>query len=234
MPLFLRQRDTESKERMDDPNCDRQELFNTYEQFSVINSLISRWKKIYETKIRPACRNRSKTYTLLDIGFGGGDLPVKFSEWAQKDGINLEITAIETDERACEYVESLNAPSGITFRHISSTNLMQEGKNYDFVISNHLLHHLTETELQQLLDEAKQLSTRKVLFNDIERSDIGYLLFNILSRPIFRSSFITADGLTSIKRSYTAKELRNKVPADWNVNRIIPYRLLLSYNHGTA
>lgn len=233
MPILLKQRDTDSKERMDNPDCDREELFNTYEQFSVINSLISRWKPIYNNYIRPACKNPSKTYTLLDIGFGGGDLPIKISRWAKNDRLKLDITAIETDSRACEYVEEIETPSEITFRQISSTSLMKEGQTFDFIISNHLLHHLNETELLQLLLETKKMSKSLVLFNDIERSDLGYLLFNLLSRPIFRSSFITEDGLTSIKRSYTSAELKEKVPADWMVKRIFPYRLLLSYDYKT-
>ena len=200
----------------------------------MINSLISRWKFIYDHHIRPACENSSKTYTLLDIGFGGGDLPIKISRWAKNDRLNLDITAIETDSRACEYVEKIETPSEITFRQISSTSLMEEGQTFDFIISNHLLHHLNETELLQLLREAKKMSKSLVLFNDIERSDLGYLLFNILSRPIFRSSFITEDGLTSIKRSYTTAELKEVVPDEWTVKRIFPYRLLLSYDHRTA
>lgn len=234
MPIFLKKRHENLKERMDDPDCDREELFNTYEQFSVINSLISRWKHIYNKGIRPACKNPSRTYTLLDIGFGGGDLPIKISRWAKENRIKLDITAIETDARACEYIERKDTPADIQFRQISSTGLMEEGKSFDFVISNHLLHHLREEELQQLLQEAGKLSNIRVLFNDIERSDLGYLLFNVLSRPIFRSSFITDDGLTSIKRSYTLKELQQLVPAGWMVKRIFPYRLLLSYDHGTA
>lgn len=216
---------------MDDPNCDREELFNTYRQFSTINSLISRWKKIYSQEIRPACADASRTYRLLDIGFGGGDLPIKISNWARRDHINLEITAIDSDSRAFEFVEQLEVPEKVTFKAISLSELQKEGISFDFVISNHLLHHLRVDELQKILEEAAGLSRKKVLFNDIERSDLGYLFFNLFSRPLFLSSFITDDGLTSIRRSYTAQELETIVPAGWSVSKIFPYRLLLSYEH---
>lgn len=232
MPLFLQKRDLRSKEQMDAPNCDKQKLFNTYEQFSVINALISRWGHIYKKRIAAACEDKAKTYTLLDIGFGGGDLVLKIAEWAKKDSIKLDITAIETDDRAFEFVQDLNSPPNVRYLHLSSSDLLEENHSFDFIISNHLLHHLTENELLRLLDEAKQLSTGTILFNDIERSDIGYASFNICSRPIFRNSFITQDGLTSIKRSYTAQELKDTVPAGWKVDRIMPYRLLLHYTHG--
>lgn len=231
MPIFLQQRNTDAREHMDDPNCDRDELFNTYRQFSLINALISRWKKIYAYEIRPCCPDPSKTYRLLDIGFGGGDLPIKISKWARRDGINLQITAIDSDSRAFEFVQRLEVPSSITFRQTSSAALLNEGVRFDFVISNHLMHHLQADDLQKMLTEAADLSMQKVLFNDIERSDLGYMLFNLLSRPIFRSSFITEDGLTSIRRSYTLPELSTIIPDAWTVTRIFPFRLLLSYEH---
>lgn len=78
---------------------------------------------------------------------------------------------------------------------------------------------------------AEKLSKTAVIFNDIRRSDWAYLLFNILSRPAFRSSFITEDGLTSIKRSYTFDELGELIPPDWKLETLFPFRLLLKYYH---
>lgn len=231
MPLFLQHRDTEASELMDDPDCDHDALLNTYRQFQVINTLISRWKIIYKKHIRPDAGGMEQPYSLLDIGFGGGDIPKKIAEWAQKDGIKLNITGIETDERAYEFVQDGNFPASINFRLASSTELVKEGRRFDFVISNHLIHHLTGDNFYKVLEEARQLSKQKVLFTDIKRSDIGYMVFNVLSRPVFRSSFITNDGLTSIKRSYTYYELRQRAPGGWEVTRIFPYRLLLSYCH---
>lgn len=231
MPLFLSTRDTTSRERMDDLHCDVNELNNTYRQFSTINSMISGWKSIYKKRIRPLLMNDGPSCTLLDIGFGGGDIPIKLAKWASNDGFNLDITAIETDARALDFVSSVEAPANVQFKHISSRELAEEGKTFDFVISNHLIHHLNQQELHQLLQEAKRLSKKCVLFNDIERSDLGYLLFNIFSRPVFRSSFITQDGLTSIRRSYTRRELEDEVPQSWHVERLFPFRLLLQYKH---
>lgn len=230
MPYYLAKRDTESTERMDDPNCDRVELENTYRQFHIINALIARWYYIYKRMILPNI-DSSGTTSILDIGFGGGDIPIKLAQWARKDDVQLSVTGIENDSRAYEFVQKNEIPQNVEFRLISSTALLKEGKQFDFVISNHLLHHLDTNNLKRLLSEAKSLSQRMVIFNDIRRSDIGYLLFNLFSRPVFRSSFITSDGLTSIKRSYTVDELSAIIPEDWEVHRLFPFRLLLTYRH---
>jgi 2-polyprenyl-3-methyl-5-hydroxy-6-metoxy-1,4-benzoquinol methylase len=228
MPLFLSNRQPELKEIMDRQDCDQVLLENTYRQFATINLLLSQWKRIYKAHLLPLMKE-DKTYTLLDIGFGGGDVSIKMAEWAGKDGIDLVITAIETDERAYQYSQKLETPDNIHFRHCSSSDLVSENATYDFVISNHVLHHLSKEQTYTILEEAKSLATQKVIFNDIERSDLGYALFTTFARLLFRNSFIVTDGLTSIKRSYTQNELQKIAPEDWAVEQIFPFRLLLLY-----
>lgn len=230
MPLLLSQRDTKSRERMDSPDCDPVELRNTYRQFGRVNALISQWENIYKSKIRPHLQPHSQL-TLLDIGFGGGDIPIALARWAARDGFDLSITAIDPDPRAINFVADLDYPSNIAFLQSDISELNPSEEKFDFVISNHLIHHLKKSELLNILKQSRALSTTSVIFNDLRRSDWAYLLFNIFSRPIFRSSFITEDGLTSIKRSYTKTELQKVVPQDWDTKNLFPFRLLLTYNH---
>lgn len=229
MPLFLYHRQPELTELMDREDCDVEKLKNTYRQFSVINGLLSNWRRIYKNQLLPLMVDRDRIYTLLDIGFGGGDIPLAISRWAKKDGIKLEITAIETDRRAFEFAQSLPADSSVSFLNCSSTELIKNNKKFDFVISNHVIHHLNEKDFHIILSESKELAASLIIFNDIERSDLGYILFNVFSRILFWNSFITADGLTSIKRCYTKNELKEISPKDWTVERSIPFRLLLTH-----
>lgn len=229
MPLILSQRQADLVEHMDKSDCDPVLLENTYRQFATINLLLSQWKRIYKNELRPWMQ-QSKKYTLLDIGFGGGDVSLKIAEWAEKDGFSLNITAIETDVRAYNYAQKLTVPESVTFRHCSSTDLVKENASFDFVISNHLLHHLNAGQTTQILDEAGKLSTQKVIFNDIKRSDLGYFLFTTFTRLIFRNSFIVDDGLISIKRSYTKVEIAKTAPEGWEVRQMFPFRLLLKYD----
>lgn len=228
MPIFLKERQPELVEMMDRSDCDPILLKNTYQQFSTINLLLSKWKKIYQEELRPLMQH-DESYRVLDIGFGGGDISIRLAKWASEDGYDVQFIGIETDERALEFVTGLDLPDSVQFQHCSTTELMKRGETFDFVISNHLMHHLDQEELLTLLREAKSLANRKIVFNDIERSDLGYTLFWTLARYLFRRSFIVFDGLRSIKRSFTKQELINAVPDTWTVKRIFPFRLLLTY-----
>lgn len=230
MPFILKDRNTSATERMDDLQCDINELENTYRQFSTLNSLISGWRTIYKREIRPRL-SRNHSYSLLDIGFGGGDIPIKIAQWASSDGYDLQVIAIDPDPRALDFVQELDRHPKVEFLQCRVSELNPSQKKYDFVISNHLLHHLGHQQLASTLQAAKKLSKISVIFNDICRSDWGYLFFSFFSRPVFRSSFITQDGLTSIKRSYTYEELVSITPKKWKVEKLFPLRLLLKFYH---
>ncbi len=237
MPLFLKNRNPDIREIMDDPNCDQEKLYNTYDQFETVNKLLGRWKSIYKKWVRPVIQRLDGKATILDIGSGGGDIISLLHQFTAEDRFDVKFTGIDPDPRAIEYTNRKRWPDGTQFLSTTSSELVEENLTFDIVISNHLLHHLSPNELLAVCNDASALSNQLVLFNDIERSDIGFTFFSLLSPILFRHSFISADGITSIKRSYTKKELQNSLPNNWSVYKQFPFRLLAIHqkqNYGSA
>lgn len=230
MPVILSQRNPELKEIMDDPACSREGLNRTYRAFDRMNRLLSQWDRIYKKEIRPVLLKSAHNVTLLDIGTGGGDLPRLLSQLAQKDNLNLKITAIDPDKRAIRFAKSNSDLQNIEYLHADSGELAVDKYRFDFVISNHLLHHLKEYEISRLCRDAEKLASRKVLFNDIERGDLAWIFFSAVSPLLYRNTFIPTDGPLSIRRSFTKRELQEILPAGWIVNRLFPYRLIATYS----
>ena len=209
---------------MDDPACDLQILRNTYAQFTYVNGVISGWRRVYKRWIRPHLSGNPSR--LLDIGCGGGDLVERLVQWTARDGLNVEITAAEPDERAVDFLKSRSLPRSVVIRQAMTRDLVREGRKYDVVISNHVIHHLSTVELEQFLSDSAALATKLALHNDIRRDDFAYLGF-MPTALMFRRSFITVDGLISIRRSYVPDELRRVVPDPWRVQSMPLFRNLL-------
>jgi 2-polyprenyl-3-methyl-5-hydroxy-6-metoxy-1,4-benzoquinol methylase len=226
--MFFRHRNPDLQEFMDDPDCDPVLLGNTYRQFGLINRLLAGWGSVFGQYIAPLCRN-DRTYSLLDLGCGGGDLARYISRLALKSGLDLKIVATDPDYRAFTYATSANAGSGITFLNMDLNQIAEAGMEFDFIISNHLMHHLSDQENSELMETASGICNESVIFNDIHRSLAGYVLFGSVIRPFFRNSYIIPDGLTSIRRSYRRNELAGIVPAGWQVRAMLPFRLLAVY-----
>ncbi len=225
--IDLAERDRDLRELMDDPSCDPAALRRTYGQFGLVNRLVAGWRRRYRRDVRPLL-SADRTTTLLDVGCGAGDVSRALARWAARDGLDLAITAIDPDPRAYAYaVERGGAASEVTFRCCSSADLVAEGRRFDLVVSNHVLHHLDEGELAVLLSDCTVLARRLVLHNDLTRSRLAYAVYGVLSRAAGRRSFLRTDGLRSLRRSYRPGELAELVPAGWQVRRAAPFRVLL-------
>jgi 2-polyprenyl-3-methyl-5-hydroxy-6-metoxy-1,4-benzoquinol methylase len=222
----LHTRDTAARELMDDAGCDEAALRRTYARFAVVNRLLSGWQRTYRTWLRPRLSTH-RTTTLLDLGFGGGDLPRALRGWAVADGLRLEVEAVDPDPRALAFVSERPSTPGVRFRRADSAALLAADERYDVVTSNHLLHHLDPAELQQLLGDSARLARSLVLHSDLRRSRSAYLGWAAASWPTARDSFLFTDGLRSIRRSYVPAELAAVVPAGWRVHPQPPFRLLL-------
>lgn len=224
----LHDRDRQATEQMDDPDCDLAKLHRTYEQFQIVNRVVAGWQPTYRRYLRPVL-DRDRTNTLLDIGAGGADVTRAIARWAHRDGFRLHITAADPDERASAWATRDNA-GDINYEQALSSDLVDQDRSFDLVISNHLLHHLNDMELHGLLYDSKQLARIRAIHSDIRRSRAAYMLFSAATLPFFPGSFIREDGLVSIRRSYTADELVTAAASEWRVVSQRPWRNLLMYD----
>lgn len=222
-----------ARELMDDPQADLRMLEHTYRRFALVNAVVSRPGLLYRRDIRPrAGRGRVR---ILDVGSGGGDLCRTIASRLRRDGLSADITALDADDRATRWAAAHDDGAGVRYRCARTAELVGEGAEFDIVLSNHVLHHLDADELPALLSETRQLAGPRglVVHGDIARSRTAYALFAVATLPISNSllagSFIRDDGLTSIRRSYTARELSAVAPAGWRVRRGIPSRIELRW-----
>ncbi|GAA3587707.1 class I SAM-dependent methyltransferase [Klugiella xanthotipulae] len=243
--MTLRVRHPHEAELMDDPACDPAALWRTYRQFRFVNGLVAGWRRTYRHHIRPHLTGTE--HTLLDVGTGGGDLARAFVRWAARDGVLLHVTAIDPDVRAHRYVTTARLRTAraraeahaVEWLRCTTSELVAEGRTFDVVVSNHVLHHLSGEELGTLLRDGETLAAGTALHSDIRRSRMAYVLFSLLTLPFVLMppgyrSFIRPDGFVSIRRSFTVEELTEAVPGGWRVLAQWPYRLLLVHRHSRA
>lgn len=227
----LRRRDPDVREEMDDPACDPAALERTYARFGIVNAVVSAPRTVYRQWVRPRLR-AGGTVRLLDVGTGGVDLPRRMLRWAAADG-DLRVVAIDPDPRSIAYARSLPPVRGLELRQATTLDLARAGERFDVVLSNHVLHHLSGAELGAILADSEALLRRGgvAVHGDIARSALAYAAFAAGTAPfeptLLRGTFIRADGLASIRRSHTARELAAVAPPGWCVRRGFPARLEL-------
>lgn len=224
--MSLAERDVVLLELMDDPECDPALLRATLRRFETINRLVSRWRSVYRSRIRPFLATLDRPARVLDLGCGGGDVIAQLAAWAESDGFEVEWVGVDPDPRALEVALTRPAPARTTFLCADGADLLAAGERFDLVLSNHVVHHLTQTELAEFVDQSRRLSRGIVLHADIERGRLAYVLYAIGITPFSPGTFLRTDGLRSIRRSYQQNELAEVLGAPWRVEKPARFRLL--------
>jgi SAM-dependent methyltransferase len=102
--------------------------------------------------------------------------------------------------------------------------------SFDVVTASLFLHHFDEEELPGVLRGLWSLARRALVVNDLRRARVPYLFGRAFFRLLFRSPVSVADGLVSIRRAFTVRELEGAFAAasipGVRVRRTWPYRLL--------
>jgi predicted nicotinamide N-methyase len=141
--------------------------------------------------------------TLLDIGTGLADLPRAAVSWAAARGMVLRPLGLERHRTAA----ALASRNGVATLLGCAGALPVRDKSVDVVIASQLVHHLAPEAIVTFCREAERIARLGVVIADLRRSRWAMAAFWIGSRLLGFDRATRDDGLTSIRRGFTAPEL---------------------------
>ncbi len=220
-------------EKMDLPCSDRRELENTLIQFGAVNRFLSRRRFVLQRFVLDAMQP-DRRYHLLDLGAGACETAAWLLGRSRRQGLNLRVTACDHDSRVVSYArKNFGGTPGLEILHRDIVAL--DGlEDADFVFANHLLHHLSDRRIVELIEYLADFRRATLLLNDLRRSRSAYTAYYLLSPLLFRRSFARYDGLMSIRKGFLRSELLRLVRAAdplqmdlYRVEEFFPARVLL-------
>jgi len=201
----------EAPELMDSPVVDRGLLLKTIRQFEFINKMVSGNQRMLRKELFGKISETKELITVLDIGCGGGDILRWIVKTARKSGLQFRCVGIDPDKRILEQTKAdCSAFQEIDIRRGSYQDLPRLRKDLghiDYIISNHVLHHLGTEEAGEFIRLAREHAARGVIINDLRRSRLAYFAYSIFALFLPRPSLAYYDGRLSILKSFTRKEL---------------------------
>lgn len=227
-------RNTTDKEMMDRADADPDRLDRTLRQFRWINALFSASRTLLrEHFFSVMARDPARRYTLLDVGAGGCDIAVWAAREARKRGLRLDISALDNDPRILPFARrAVREYPDIRVLEGNALDLGRAG-DFDFIFSNHFLHHLDWDEIGTFLGQVLAATRLAFVMNDLKRSRWSYLGCTIFLGLSTRRSYAFHDGRLSIRRGFLPGELRdfttrNFPGAGIRVAEASPARIVLS------
>jgi len=231
----LQRRNTSHKEMLELPDLDLKRTRRTIRQFKLINCLFSGSRRLLRRYFFSVMEKQpDRVYTLLDIGAGGCDIAIAAVREARRRGLQLAVTALDNDPRtlAIAYQAIQDYPE-IRIVEGNALELSRLGA-FDFIFSNHLLHHLGWEEIRILLEQITVQTRLAFVMSDLKRSHWAYLGFTLFSPLLTPRSFHFHDGRLSIRRGFLPGELREFLRREGpgreiQVVETYPFRVVLVY-----
>ena len=148
-------------------------------------------------------RNLPSRIVLADIGTGTGDIAQTLSDAIRAKGHAVDVVGVDRSEALARAAQPLL--SGVL---AGDALLIPLGtRSADLVICSQVLHHFVGEDARRLVAELNRVSRGWVIVADLRRSWLPLVGFWIASLALRFHPVTRQDGVTSVRRGFTPKEL---------------------------
>lgn len=177
-----------------------------------INRYLGGARVVCDAALAMLQRRELRRATVLDIGTGCADIPLRLEQAARSRGISLRVLALDNNARhlrvAREDLAAQPDADSVRLLQADAFRLPLGDGAVDVVVSSLFLHHFRGAQIISLLREFERVSRIGWVMNDLVRH-FAPLVFFRLTRPVFARSYITRhDGEASLRRGYTLSEMQ--------------------------
>ena len=220
-------------ELMDDPGLDPVAHAHALQGLARLNRIACS-DRIPWKAIRRWAGIRTEPISVLDIATGSGDIPLGLGTRARRSPLDLELHGCDISSVALDHAGKRAQLLDIEFNGFRQDALQEPfGRQYDVVICNLFLHHLTESDAVRLLEHASKACSGLLLICDLRRDVVGWLLAGVFSQLLTRSPVVHVDALKSVRAGFTPNELdslsRRAGLSNHVIHRRFPRRMLLEW-----
>ncbi len=148
-----------------------------------------------------------RSYRLLDLATGFGDIPRMIVNWARRHGVSVQIDAVDLQPATLEIAR--RASTGYPEIHFVRGDARNycDAMTYDVVCCSLALHHFSELDAMKVLRRACELSHDKVLVADLERTWFTWACVQAVTKVAARDAMTRHDAKLSVERSFSYQEL---------------------------
>ncbi len=173
----------------------------------------------------------SVEFSLLDVGFGHGDMLRAIARWAARQGKTARLSGVDLDPSS-ELAARAATPDDMAIAyHTGDVFAFRPATRPDFVISSLFTHHLPDAAVIEFIRWMEATAVRGWFVNDLHRHAIAYYGFRALAAVSGWHRFVRHDGAVSIARAFRRADWESylaeaQVPA--TITWKTPFRLCVS------
>jgi 2-polyprenyl-3-methyl-5-hydroxy-6-metoxy-1,4-benzoquinol methylase len=217
---------SDKKELLDAENIREKDLFINLKELHVINKYLGGYQ-ISKNALK-SILNKDETYSILDIGSGGGDTLKEIYNWGIKNKYTLNLYGLDLKQSCINY-SLLNSPiNGIQFICDDYLNINTHLKEVNIIHACLFCHHLSQKEIIDLIQFA-ELNNSILVINDLQRNPFAYYSIKFLTQLFSNSYLVKNDAPLSVLRGFKRKEWISILEKSGNKNYSLKYKWAFRY-----
>jgi len=172
--------------------------------------------------------------TVLDVGYGYGDLLRKIHAWSRRKGRTIDLVGVDLNPMS-EPIARAATPPGVSIDYRTGNVFdYKPERPIDFVISSQTTHHMVNEELATFIRWMEQVAARGWYIADLHRHPVPFHAFGALARVAGWHRFVQHDGPVSIARSFRKEDWEKILhaaglaPGAAQIRWHLPFRLCVS------
>ena len=197
---------------------------------------VNRWlgdaRALRTTLLRTIRESQLKTFSVIDVGAGSGELLRTIAEWATRNNREAQLAGVELNTRSARAIAAQSAMFSIKAVRANAFALPFSDSQFDYAICSLFLHHFKNEQAVKILQELNRVARREVVVIDLHRHPVAYFFYTTIGRLVFHNRLIREDGALSILRGFKPAELNDLAELSGlkhvKVLRRFPYRLVLT------
>ena len=203
-----------------------------------VNEWLGDVKVLRESLFTEIERAGLKSFSVLDVGAGSGELLRATAKWARETNRAASLVGLELNERSAEAIleESTDFPEVAAVR-ANGLALPFADRSFDYVIQSLTLHHFDDAGAVKLMREMDRVATRGIFVIDLHRNPVAYFFYTTVGRLFLHNRLLREDGALSILKSFTPDEMaelgQQAGLANVKVEKHFPARLVLSASNSS-
>jgi len=150
-------------------------------------------------------RRGLRSFRLLDVGFGYGDMLRRIERLAEAHAWDAELVGVDSNPYSKQVAEkalsssSIRYVTGDVFDHDAS-------EGFDFIISSLFTHHLDDRELAKFLRWQCERARLGWFANDIHRHWVPYYALSVVGPMASLNELVKHDGPLSVARAFRRED----------------------------
>jgi 2-polyprenyl-3-methyl-5-hydroxy-6-metoxy-1,4-benzoquinol methylase len=169
--------------------------------------------------------------SLVDVGFGYGDLLRAIHQWCVRAGFEPDLTGVDLNPWSTASAKEAN-PAEMNIRYqTGDVFAFQSQEPVQFIVSSQFTHHLSDADAARFVAWMERTATRGWFVCDLHRHPVPYYVFRTVARLARWHRFVQHDGPVSIARSFSRADWQRIAaaagldPASIAITWHVPFRL---------